>query len=119
MPKHVTVAANARTILGAAPAFGTLVTVTSGILHRHIWGSITVAPTALNAASVAIQVETGVGTGIYSTQQDSQASAGAVAGSKRDAYHIIVPASFRYKFVNGALAGTTETVTYYSYADIG
>ena len=58
---------NVASLLQPVPAFGALQTAPgTTVIGRLITGSWLVANTAANAAQVALDVETGVGTGIYS-----------------------------------------------------
>lgn len=120
MPKHVTVSAAAATYVeaGPGPASGVTETATSGILGRAVFGSINLTATATNAATAAIAVETGVGTGVYTTIMNITVGSGLTTGFKK-AFCTWVPPGFRYKWTKGGLAGTTETIDIWNFIDFG
>lgn len=82
IPKHIGVNEEASTTPATPPAFNTPATVPSTILQRQVYGSFAIAPSVLASAMVGIQVETGVGTGVYQTITDSFAAAGAISGGR-------------------------------------
>lgn len=120
MPKHVTVSAATATFAeaGPGPASGVTETATTGILGRAVFGSASLTATVTNAASSAYAVETGVGTGVYTTVMNNAVGAGITSNIKI-AFCLWCPPGFRYKWTKGALAGTTEAVDVWNFIDFG
>lgn len=119
MPSHVTKTAFTQTLVATAPASAATETAASNILIRFWWGSFNLTATVSNAAMVAFAVETGVGTGVYSTVANQQVGGGITSAVKMQFGAIPVPAGYRYKWTKGGLAGTTETSDVWNYTDIG
>lgn len=105
-------------LAGGAPAFTTLVTADAASdLGRWVFGTFAVANTAVNAAEVAVEIETGIATGVYTKAQRAFRPIAAELRSAETPYCFFVPAGRRYRFIQLGLAGTTETVVHYSFAD--
>jgi hypothetical protein len=99
----------------AAPAFGTLVPVPAGVAARHVFGTIRIASTVANAAS--IQVDLGPVAGPYTAVQ-RVAMPIVLVGVIDFPYSFIARAGQEYRFVAGGLAGVTETIQAYSFVDL-
>lgn len=112
VPPALTMAATppAVSIPVAVPAAG-------GVSSRRVFGDATIVPGADDPAVVNWQVETGVGTDVYTTVVACRLGIGLVAGSRLP-YCFDVPAGRRYRWTAGG--GTTvgaETISTYSYLD--
>ncbi len=101
-----------------APGSGVAVTAGSHINNRSrtVFGTISLAATAGNGASIAIAIETGIGTGFFTTVQNFVQAATDTA-SRTYAYCFLVPAGRQYRFVKGGLGGVTENISLYSFID--
>lgn len=102
----------------AAPASAALVTVPRDVRTRHVYGEVTLQAAPAVAASWLIEVETGIGTGVYSTVLNPQTPAtGGVGIVITAAFSFTVAGGRRYRFTKSNGAGTTETIARYSYTD--
>ena len=101
---------------GVAPATTVLVTVPLDVRVRHVYGDVTLTPAAGLPASWLIEVETGIGTGIYNPIQNPTAPATGLAGQVQN-YSFDCAGGRRYRFTKSGNAGTTETISHYSYTD--
>jgi len=97
-----------------SPGFATPVTAPATSGGRDVRAVVTVLSAAVNIAFVALQVETGVATGVYT--EVGRVSAIAMVGVTGTLFSR-VPSGRRYQFVKGGLAGTTETIDLYGYTD--
>ncbi len=103
------------TYAGVPPASGVSTLVALNIPWRTVFGTFTLAATAGNAASIAIQVETAFGSGIYTTIATyTQVATDTLA--KTYGYNFTVTNGLNYRFVKGGLVGVTETIATYNYA---
>jgi hypothetical protein len=105
-------------LAGAAPGFGVtqIAGSVSNSIGRTVFGTITLAATAGNMAQVTVSIETGLGTGVFSTVLSmTQVATDTVA--KKYNFSFPVPAGFSYRFNKGSLAGVTETISLYSYIE--
>lgn len=106
------------TYAGSAPAIdGATLTTAGGALGRIVVCSFNLVATVANAANITVAIETGVGTGSYTSVPLVQAGIGLLGILIANAV-FAVPTGRRYKFSKGALAGTTETFSTYSTIDI-
>ena len=106
----------ATTIAGSFPGFSTLVTVPTTVKGRQVTAVVDLTATGSNTASIELQVETAVGSGVYTNV--SQFAMEAVAATRVGTLSFLVPAGHRYQFVEGGLAGVSEAVSVYSYTDL-
>jgi hypothetical protein len=104
------------TLNTAPPASAALVTVPLDVRVRKVFGDVTLTPAAGLAAFWTIEVETGIATGVYSPVLVPTALAAGLAGQVHG-YSFDVPAGRRYRFTKSAGAGTTETISHYSFID--
>lgn len=118
MPKHITVNDASGSFVATPPASGTTETATSGKQGRAVFGTVNLTAGAVNAADIILQIETGVGTGVYVTVQQAHVNGGLTTPVKV-AFCFWCPPGFRYKWVAGGLAGVTESIAYWNYVDFG
>ncbi|WP_373078706.1 hypothetical protein [Zhongshania sp.] len=97
------------------PAFGALVTVPSGTTEREVYFSIAMDSGALTSSSVTVEVETGIGTGLYSQVLRLRQPPGASVRTLSGAF--VAASGRRYRFIEDMTGGTRDFV-FYSFRDI-
>lgn len=103
-------------LVPTAPTSGTLVTVTTTVKSRRVFGSVILAATGANAAAIQVDIETGIATGVYSAALIMTIPAG-ISGSFKLPFCFEVVAGRRYRLVKGAASSVTETIDKYSYTE--
>lgn len=100
----------------AAPATTVVQSLPQGVSRRTVYGSMSLIAGAAADALWTIEVETGVGTGVYSIVQVPTVPA-ATAGTWQVAYSFQVAGGRRYRFTAGGGVGVTETISRYNFTD--
>jgi hypothetical protein len=100
----------------AVPLSGNPVTVPVNVRTRLVYGDVTLDAAALVPAFWTIEVETGIGTGLYDIVLVPTAPAASPTG-KVDPFCFSVNGGRKYRFTAGGGLGVTETISHYSYTE--